>query len=203
MSNRWQEAEQFLRDKDPVLGGLIERYGPCTLSPRKNLFDFLCESIIWQQISIKVAVSIMERFRSLFSKNQAEPEELLNLSNEDLREVGVSQRKIIYLKNLAKKIVDGELDLFRLRELSNEKIEDELLKLKGIGPWTVTMFLIFALNRTNVLPIGDLGIKKAIQIHYNLPELPRPDKIREIARAWHPYESIASWYLWQSLRNKD
>ena len=196
----WSNAEKYLKDQDSVMGDLIERFGPCDLAPRSNLFDFICESIIWQQISIKVAFKIMERFRGLFSDNEATPRELLGMDDEQLRDVGVSKPKISYMKNVAHQIVDGDLNLDSLKELSNKEIGDRLKKIKGIGPWTVTMFLIFGLNRENVLPVGDLGIKNAIQKYYGLKERPTAKEVKEIGQSWQPYSSVAAWYLWISTR---
>lgn len=200
-TNDWHIAEEHLRQADPVLGSLIEQYGPCRLQPAKAYFENLCESIIGQQISVKAADAIMQRFHGLFHEGVAEPEELVLITDQTLREVGLSPQKIKYIRDLTEKVLHGELDLAHITTLPNEVIEQQLLHVKGIGPWTVTMFLIFALNRTDVLPVGDLGIRKAIQNLYNLDELPRPETMRTIACSWHPYESVASWYLWRSLKN--
>lgn len=202
-NNDWQAAEEYLCTNDPVMARLIQEYGPCTLQPRDNYFDVLCESIISQQISTRVADAIMKRFRALFATRIADPAELMDSTFEELREVGLSQRKITYVQDLALKVLDGELELGRFDQLSNQEIEKQLLNVKGIGPWTVTMFFIFALNRTDILPVGDLGVKKAIQLHYNFSELPTIEEMEDVGEVWHPYETIATWYLWRSLNNKD
>lgn len=199
----WQTAEEYLRINDPVMARLIEEYGPCTLQPKDNYFHVLCESIISQQISTRVAEAIMKRFRALFVTGVADPAELMEFTFEQLREVGLSQRKISYVQDLALKVLDGELELGRFDHLSNQVIEKQLLNVKGIGPWTVTMFFIFALNRTDILPVGDLGVKKAIQLQYNFLELPTVEEMEDIGRVWCPYKTIATWYLWRSLNNKD
>lgn len=200
--NHWQVAEDYLRKADAVLEPLIDHYSPCRLTPAQNYFDTLCESIICQQISVKAAESIMRRFHALFPEEKAVAEILIQLDTEVLRGAGLSPQKVKYVRDLTEKVLAGELDLEHVEDFSNEEIERQLLKVKGIGPWTVTMFLIFALNRTDILPVGDLGVRKAMQNLYNLPDLPTPDEMRGIARPWHPYESVASWYLWRSLENK-
>ena len=200
--NRWHVAEEYLRKADAVLGPLIDQYSPCRLTPAENYFDTLCESIICQQISVKAAESIMRRFHALFPEGKAEAEKLIQLDTEVLRGAGLSPQKIKYVRDLTEKVLAGELNLAHVESFSNEEIEKQLLRVKGIGPWTVTMFLIFALNRTDILPVGDLGVRKAMQNLYGLPDLPDSDKMLVIAQSWHPYESVASWYLWRSLENK-
>lgn len=201
-TNKWQEAEDYLREKDPRLTPFIDKYSPCKLHSGQDYFDNLCESIICQQISNKAAESIMTRFRKLFSTGVATPKALRSFTDEELRSAGVSPQKMKYIRDLAEKVQAGLLQLDKIDELSNSEIEKQLLQVKGIGPWTVTMFLIFALNRTDILPIGDLGIKKAMQNIYGLPDLPTPEAMWQIAAPWHPYETVASWYLWRSLENK-
>lgn len=200
-TNKWQEAEDYLREKDPRLVPFIDKYSPCKLHSDHDYFDNLCESIICQQISNKAAESIMTRFRKLYPTGIASPETLLALSDEELRGAGVSPQKMKYIRDLAEKARSGLLQLDKINTLSNAEIEKQLLQVKGIGPWTVTMFLIFALNRTDVLPTGDLGIKKAMQNIYGLPDLPTPEEMWKLAEPWHPYETVASWYLWRSLEN--
>lgn len=199
----WQQAEGFLSEHDPIMAGLVEEFGACTLEPQEHYFQVLCESIIGQQISTKVAEAILARFKALFADQTADPAELMDLSFEELREAGLSKRKIEYVRDLALKVMDGEVKLGEFDQLSNQVIEKQLLSVKGIGPWTVTMFFIFALNRTDILPVGDLGVKKAIQALYGFADLPTTDEMKELGKAWHPYESIATWYLWKSLHNKD
>lgn len=199
----WQEAERFLSTNDPLLGEIIAKYGSCTLIPERNYYYNLCKSIISQQISTKVATTISRRFADLFGEKEIIPHEFLKLTDEELRNVGLSKQKISYLRDLSAKILKGELAITDFDQLTNSQIEKQLLKVKGVGPWTVTMFLIFGLNRTDVLPTGDLGIKKAIQNVYKFQELPTPEEMEELAKMWHPFETLASWYLWRSLDNKE
>ncbi len=200
---KWHEAEKYLSENDPILAQVIKEYGPCTLASPVNYYQNLCESIISQQISIKVADAINNRFISLFPQGQVDPERVMELNEEELRSVGLSKQKVRYLKDLTAKVLSGEVTLETIDQLSNREIEKQLVKVKGIGPWTVTMFLIFCLNRTDILPVGDLGVKKAIQNLYNFEEIPTLEEMGEVARLWHPYETIASWYLWRSLENKN
>lgn len=198
----WTDAMLHLRNADPVLAMLIDRYNLCTLVPDPDYFSALSESIICQQISSKAGESIVRRFRGLFSGGRPTPEGLAALDEANLRSAGLSPQKMGYLKDLARKCLDGTVDLSSLDRLPEDEIAGQLLKVKGVGPWTVTMFLIFALNRTDVLPVWDLGLRRAVQLAYGLDDLPDKAKLEEIARPWHPYESIATWYLWRSLENK-
>jgi DNA-3-methyladenine glycosylase II len=192
-----QAIQQLSQDR--FIGPLIKKYGTCTLTPRTDYFLVLCESIISQQISVKAAEAILRRFIDLFD-GDITPERAAELSPEILKSAGVSGQKAKYLLDLAEKF-SGEIDFLQFNDMNNEQIITELIKVKGIGRWTAMMFLIFALNRQNVLPVEDLGIRRAIQIQYSLPELATPEQIRLIAKYWQPYETIACWYLWRSLEN--
>lgn len=197
----WQEAEDYLSRRDPLLGELITKYGPCTLIPEKDYYYNLCKSIISQQISTKVAETISRRFYDLGQGEQITPEKVAQLTDQELRSVGLSRPKITYIRDLTEKIFTGELVIKDFDQLTNVQITEQLLKVKGIGPWTVKMFLIFGLNRLDVLPVEDLGVRKAIQSVYQLAKLPTAQEIEELACCWHPYETLASWYLWRSLGN--
>jgi DNA-3-methyladenine glycosylase II len=192
-----QAIQQLSQDR--FIGPLIKKYGTCTLTPRTDYFLVLCESIISQQISVKAAEAILRRFIDLFD-GDITPGRAAELSPEILKGAGVSTQKAKYLLDLAEKFA-GEIDFLQFNDMDNEQIIAELIKVKGIGRWTAMMFLIFALNRQNVLPVEDLGIRRAIQIQYSLPELATPEQIRLIAKYWQPYETIACWYLWRSLEN--
>jgi DNA-3-methyladenine glycosylase II len=192
-----QAIQQLSQDR--FIGPLIKKYGTCTLTPRTDYFLVLCESIISQQISVKAAEAILRRFIDLFN-GDITPERAAELSPEILKSAGVSAQKAKYLLDLAEKFA-GEIDFLQFNDMDNEQIIAELIKVKGIGRWTAMMFLIFALNRQDVLPVEDLGIRRAIQIQYSLPELATPEQIRLIAKYWQPYETIACWYLWRSLEN--
>ncbi|MBI4400117.1 MAG: DNA-3-methyladenine glycosylase 2 family protein [Nitrospirae bacterium] len=192
-------ACRHLATRDPVLRGLIARIGPCRLTPRRHHFATLCDSIIAQQLSTRVAEVIFDRFAGLYPQRRPTPQAVVQTPLPRLHSVGLSGQKARYLKDLAAGFLDGRIRPSRLPRQSNEEIIEALVSIHGVGRWTAEMFLIFSLNRSDVLPVDDLGIKKAIQRWYGLRALPSPAKIRAIGSPWHPYESIASWYLWRSL----
>lgn len=200
--NLAKQAADHLRG-DPVLAPLIERFGPCPLRPHRNYYRELVESIIGQQLSIKAAASINRRFLELFEGEFPDAATLLNQPVEYLRDTGFSGAKVRYVQDLAAHVQDGRLQFDQFETMSNEDIIAALLPVKGIGEWTAHMFLMFCMARPDVLPVGDLGIRNGIQKLYGLDHLPSPDDIRKIAVRgnWHPFETIASWYVWQSLDN--
>ncbi len=193
-------AVQHLAAADPILKKLIARVGPCTLAPRPHRFATLCDSIVSQQLSTRVAEVIFARFETLYPKGRPMPHLVAATPMRRLRSVGLSRQKAGYLKDLAKGFLDGRVKAARLARLPNEEIVAELISIKGIGRWTAEMFLMFSLNRLDVLPVDDLGIKKAIQRWYGIKALPSARTIRTIGRPWHPYETVACWYLWRSLK---
>jgi DNA-3-methyladenine glycosylase II len=172
--------------------------------PHTEYYRELMDSIISQQLSVTAAATIHQRFIASFGHSPT-PEEILARDESELRSVGLSGPKIRYLKDLALKVSSGQVQFDHLDQLSNEAIVAELTAVKGIGEWTVHMFLIFCLGRFDVLPTGDLGIKNAVQGLYGLNSLPLPADTLSIARrySWEPYQSIASWYLWQSLKSNN
>lgn len=192
-----------LGQHDPRLASVIARYPQPTFRPHADYYRELVESIISQQLSVKAAATIYRRFVDSFG-HVPEPDEILARDDAELRAVGLSGQKTRYIKDLAVKVLDGSVQFEYLDQLTNDEIVAELTAVKGIGEWTVHMFLIFCMGRFDVLPVGDLGIKNALERLYSLDASPAPAVITEIAQenSWHPYESIASWYLWQSLDNK-
>jgi len=195
---------KHLKTNDPILAEVITRYPEPTFKPHQNYYQALVDAIISQQLSVKAAASIERRFQALFGGVFPTPEQILATDHEALRSVGLSRAKATYIQDLALHILDQKLLIGRLPSLSNEEIIRELVAVKGIGEWTAHMFLIFSLGRLDVLAVGDLGIKNSIQKLYGLAEAPTPDNIQTIAEQhnWHPYESLACWYLWQALDNK-
>ncbi|MEW6542669.1 MAG: DNA-3-methyladenine glycosylase 2 family protein [Nitrospirota bacterium] len=179
---------------------LIARVGPCTLRPRRHHFATLCDSIVSQQLSIVVAEVIYDRFVTLYPKRRPTPETVAATPLRRLKAVGLSGQKASYLKDLAAGFLDGRVQPRRLGRQSNEEVIAALTSVHGIGRWTAEMFLIFSLNRPDVLPVDDLGIRKAIQRWYGFKTLPAARTIKRLGEPWHPYESVASWYLWRSLR---
>ena len=199
-------AEKHLSRRDPVLRNIIKKHGECRIQPHTKYLQTLVGSIISQQLSTKAAETIQKRFLALYAPAKfPKPELIVTTPDDELRAVGLSYQKLGYIKDLASKVADGSVNLKRLPKMSDEEIINELIKVKGIGVWTVHMFLIFSLGRMNVLPTGDLGIKNAIHRGYGLTEAPKPTVMEAIAEnnKWHPYCSIASWYLWRSLENKE
>ncbi len=196
-------AAKHLVKNDPILKPIIERAGLCTIRPHRNYYWELVDAIISQQLSVKAAASIEKRFQELFGSEVPAPEQILEKSVEELRTVGLSRPKANYIRDLAQHIADGKLELNKLEELSNEEIAAELIAVKGIGEWTAHMFLMFCMARVDVLPVGDLGIRNSIKQLYKFDHLPTADEIKQLSikNHWQPYESIASWYIWQNLDN--
>jgi DNA-3-methyladenine glycosylase II len=197
------EAAAYLSKNDPILKPVITRAGLPTISPHDNHYWELIDSIISQQLSVKAASTIEKRFRGLFDSEFPSPDEILAKSIEELRTAGLSGAKAKYIQDLAGHIKEGKVVFDKLAHQSNQEIITELTDVKGIGEWTAHMFLIFSVGRLDILPTGDLGIRNGIRALYDLPDLPSPQQIRDLADTnnWHPYESIASWYIWHSLDN--
>ena len=193
-------ATEYLKSADPRLGKVIERVGMCQLAQetRTELLPEVAKAIISQQISTKAAATIYQRFLQFYADKPITAQALLKTSPEQLRSLGISRQKTNYLFDLAQKSLHLPT-LDKLAEMSDEDIIQALTQIKGVGRWTVQMLLIFCLNRPDVLPVDDLGIRKAIYKLYALDELPDRKKIQRLGQAWQPFRSIASWYLWQSL----
>jgi len=196
-------AEKHLAKHDKKLGVVIKSSQPCRLKPHTDYYGELVGSIVGQQLSTAAAGTIWRRVLDLFNGKMPTPEQLIKIDDEKLRSVGLSWAKVRYVKDLAEHILDWRLDLNHIASMPNEQVVEQLVAVKGIGEWSAHMFMIFSLGRLDVLPVGDLGVRKAVMSLYELPELPDPALIVTIANenGWHPYESVASWYLWQSLDN--
>jgi|tagenome__1003787_1003787.scaffolds.fasta_scaffold20988342_9 DNA-3-methyladenine glycosylase II len=196
---------RHLKRVDPVLAGVIDRVGPCRLEPRREgtHFDALVRSIVYQQLSGKAAGTILGRVHALFGDRSPTPAELLATPDETLRAAGLSRQKLSYLKDLAAKVESGEVPLTaeQIDHLGDEEIIERLVRVKGIGRWTVHMFLIFRLGRPDVLPELDLGIQNAIRRAYRMRKQPGPKDVLRIGKSWTPHASVASWYLWRSLES--
>jgi DNA-3-methyladenine glycosylase II len=184
---------------------LVERFGkPEQVLARRgrrpgDAYGALLRSIVGQQLSAKAARTIYERLVALFDGRTPTPRELLERDPEDIRGAGLSRAKVSFLRDLAEHVEDGEIDLEHLAELPDEEVLTQLTAVKGLGPWTVDMFLIFHLGRPDVLPVSDQGIRRAVQIEYELSELPDPTTLERIAEPWRPWRSLACLYLWRSL----
>lgn len=184
--------------KDRKLAKVIDKVGEFNLSLTKNPYQSLVEAIITQQLSGKAADSISTRFRAIYGRFP-KPADVMETSDAKLRKAGLSYMKVSYIKDLSKKVESKEIQLSYMKNLTDEEIIIQLTQIKGIGRWTAEMFLIFSLGRLDVLPVGDLGLKKGIQRLYSLEELPEKEQIEHIAKKWKPYRSVATWYLWRSL----
>lgn len=196
-----QKAVLFLK-RDPNLAKIIKRVGKYQIKKRNNHFATLVESIISQQLATPAADTILLRFKKLYTKFP-QPAQIINTKDSKLRSVGLSKMKVGYLKDLAEKIENNDLNIKGLSKMSDEEIIEQLTKVKGIGRWTAQMFLIFSCGRLDVLPTGDLGLQKAVQVVFSLHELPKPTQVEKIGKRWKPYRSVATWYLWKSLQKFD
>ena len=197
------ESIRHLKRVDPVLAVIIDEVGPCRLEPRSDgtHFDALVRSIIYQQLSGKAAATIHARLKALFADRNPTPAELLATPDEQLRAVGLSRQKLSYLKDFAAKVESGDVPLAAevIDHLDDDEIIERLVQVKGIGRWTVQMFLMFRLGRRDVLPDLDLGIQNAIRRAYRMRKQPRPKDVVRIGAKWRPHASVASWYLWRFL----
>ena len=197
-----RKAIHHLKTADPVLASIIDRCGPYKVQYREPIFQTLVRSIVYQQLSGKAALTIFNRLKEAAKVDPLTPEAILKLRPQKLRSLGLSKQKLEYIRELARKTLKGEIVFDGLHELEDSEIIARLTQVKGIGVWTVQMFLIFALRRLDVLPVGDLGVRAAMKKAYGLPELPKPADMEKIAASWRPYCSVASWYLWRSLDNQ-
>ena len=194
-----QTATRHLKRSDPVMKEIIKQVGSCKIKLRRNRYVTLVRSIVSQQISGAAARTILGRLDELVSPESVKPETIAPLTIKQLKSVGLSGQKAFYVCDLTEKVLSKEVKLTRMNKLTNEEVINTLTQVKGIGVWTVQMFLMFSLGRLNVLPTGDLGIQNAIKRAYRLRDKPSPDKLRKIAKPWSPYETVACWYLWRSL----
>ncbi len=200
--DKYASARRALMRRDPILASIIKQHGPCGLAAARERFDhfaMLARAIVFQQLSTKAATTIHNRLVECLPGATMTAEGLAGVSDVQLRAAGISRQKAGYLRDLAVKVADGTVPLEALEAMTDEEVVTALTQVKGIGRWTAEMFLIFRLQRPDVLPLGDLGIVTAIQKAYRLRKKPTPDRMRKLGEAWRPYRSIASWYLWQSL----
>jgi len=202
------KARATLAGSDPTMAALMERVGEIDLETRLrrrseerpgDAYGALLRAIVGQQLSTKAARTIYLRVLDVFGGATPSPEQLLEAREEDLRGAGLSGRKVEYVRDLAAHVLSGELELDRLEELGDEEAIEEIVAVRGLGRWTAEMFLLFHLERPDVLSGGDLGIRKAIQLEYGLEEMPTPERVLEIGTPWSPNRSLASLYLWESL----
>ena len=197
---RIRAGERFLRRADPVLAALMPRHGPCTLMQEpKPHFHTLVWAIINQQLSVKAAQTIEQRLLAYLDTDIVEPEHIRGVRETSLRRCGLSGAKIRYIREAGRRVRAGELDLDALETLDDISAAEQLMALPGVGRWTADMLLMFSLGHLDILPIGDLALRKSIQKHYRLPEQAGPENCLAVAEAWRPYRSIASWYYWAAV----
>ena len=202
-------ARTALAAADPVMAGIIERIGELSIAERNrrralppvDAYGMLLRTVIGQQVSIKAAAAIHKRVLELFGGATPAPAALLEVEPERLREAGLSGRKVEYVRDLAAHVVSGELELDRLEQMSDDEVAAEITAIRGFGEWSAQVFLMFYLERPDILPVGDLGIRRAVQVEYGLDELPQRDQLLEMAAPWRPHRTLASVYLWETLRN--
>jgi DNA-3-methyladenine glycosylase II len=197
-----RKAILHLKKADPVLGSIVDRVGPYRIQYREPGFETLVRSIVYQQLSGRVASVIFGRLAAAVPGGKITPEGILKLTPARMRKLGLSKQKTTYIRDLARKTVRGKVQFETLPNLPDHEVIEHLTQVKGIGVWTAHMFLIFALQRPDVLPTGDLGVRAAIRKAYGMVDLPHPKQIEELACLWRPYCSVASWYLWRSLENQ-
>jgi len=193
-----RRALNHLKKSDPILCAIIERVGPYRMQYRDPSFEALVRSIVFQQLHGNAARTIFDRLAAA-AGGVITPESILKLTTAQMRRAGLSKQKLSYIRDLAKRTHSGEVDFAALPALSDEEVITTLTKVKGIGEWTAHVFLIFALRRPNILPTGDFGVRTAIRKAYRKRKLPTPAAMEKLAKNWHPYCSVAAWYLWRSL----
>lgn len=187
---------------DAVMAQLIRKSGPIKLKRNRNYFIVLCNAIIGQQISVAAADAITIRFNKLFSGHSPTPQGVIRLSKIDLRKAGLSKQKVAYLKDLSFHFHEKILRPHRLHHMDNDEVIRQLTGVHGIGRWTAEMFLIFSLNRPDVLPVGDLGLQLALKKLYRMRQLPTVKRMRAIGRKWNPIETVGTWYSWRAQDEK-
>ena len=191
-------AVTHLRRSDPVMAKIIERVGKCELTLLQPNFETLARSITFQQLHGKAASTIFARVQKVVGRSFTATA-FLRADEKTLRACGLSRQKLASLIDLAEHVVSRKVNFKNLRDLDNDAVVKSLTQVRGVGEWTAQIFLMFALNRPNVLPIGDFGVRNAVRQAYGLKEMPKPAELQKIAEPWHPYCTIASWYLWRSL----
>ncbi len=205
MARTLKAARAELAASDPAMAKLIERLGDRSAAkrrrgaPKPDAYGALLRTIVGQQLSAKAARTIYERVLSIYGGVTPSPKQILATDETDLRGAGLSGRKVSYIRDLAAHVQSGELELDRLEQLSDEEVIEEISAVRGLGRWSAEMFLIFHLERPDVISGGDLGIRKAIQNELGMEEMPTPSEVEEIGERWSPHRSLASIYLWESL----
>jgi len=193
------KARNHLRRRDPVLAGVMDRVSArFDIRPSRNRYRALVGAIITQQLSGRSAGAISGRFAAMYDAPYPRPADVVATPDSRLRKVGLSVRKIECIKEISRMIEDGRIRLDRAGRMTDDHIKAALTEVKGVGRWTAEIFLMFGLGRPDVLPVGDLGLRKGVMLFYGLPGMPSEDEVEEIAQAWRPYRTIATWYIWKA-----
>lgn len=193
----WQEATQALASRDPVLAALIPVHRPFLLGARGDAFQTLARAIVGQQISVRAAQSVWERFVACVGRMQ--PDTVMRADMDELRAAGLSQRKAEYVRDLAQHFASGAIDVAAWPDTDDEAIIEQLVEVRGIGRWTAEMYLIFHLGRADVLPLADLGLQRGLSLNYNRGKPLSARKLRSVTKGWEPWRSVGTWYMWRSL----
>jgi DNA-3-methyladenine glycosylase II len=201
-----RKAVAALREADPVMARLVDGHAKAVRRDlredrRGDAYGALLRSIVGQQLSTKAAASIYGRLTGQFGGHAPTPKQLLAADPEEIRSAGLSRPKVAYLRDLAQHVEDGTLELERLPDLPDEEVIAQLTAIKGLGPWTADMFLMFHLRRPDILPVGDLGIRRAVQVEYRMRKLPDAKRLEKVAKPWRPHRTLACLFLWSSLDN--
>jgi DNA-3-methyladenine glycosylase II len=196
-----RRAIKHLTAADPVLAAIIERVGPYRMQYRDPTFWAIARAIVFQQLNGKAATTIWDRLEKA-AGGEVTAESILAMTEAQMRAAGLSRQKLSYLRDLAARTASGEIDFAAMPTWTDAEVIEHLTRVKGIGEWTAQMFLLFALRRPNVLPTADYGVRAAMKKAYRMRTMPKPARMQKIARAWHPYCSVACWYLWRSLDTK-
>ena len=197
MPTYWKQAKQELAAQDAVMHKLTQHAGEATLSSRGDAFTTLARSIVGQQISVKAAESVWQKV--IAEVPQITAQAMYDSNIDLLRSCGLSQRKVIYLQDLSRHFIEKTWDETTWNEMSDEAIIAQLIQVKGIGHWTAEMFLIFHMLRPNILPLDDIGLQRAVSLHYNASQPIDKNAIRKLAKQWQPWCTVATWHLWRSL----
>ena len=193
----WNEAKSYLMLNDPIMKKIISEYNKDSLESRGEPFKALCRTIIGQQISVKAAASIWNKFET--GIKSVEPINIINFDSNNLRSFGLSSKKVEYITSLSNFMIENPLAINSWKKMSDDMVIKDLCKIKGIGPWSAEMFLMFVFLRPDILPLGDLGLRRAVGIHYLQKHDPTYKEVEQVAEKWNPYRSAATWYLWRSI----
>ena len=196
-----RQAAAHLRAAEPVWGRLIDEHGPYEPRPSGDPWTALVRAILFQQLAGAAATAILRKWFGFYGDEEATPtaEQILATPDEEFRACGISRQKMSYFRDLALHTSDGRLKLSRLNRMSDDAVIDALTQVKGIGEWTAHMHLMFHLGRPDILPVGDLGVRKGMQVAYGLADMPTPKQAVEIGAKWAPYRSVGSWYMWRAV----